>query len=60
MYVNSDDYVDINLCVFLKNRVTQYKEIDVIFWCTIVELDSRSIKRKIGWKSDSCERLYIG
>lgn len=60
MYVDGDDWIDVNTCEELVGYIEKYADIDVIFWNCIQELDCHSIKGKWEWTCNEKERLYIG
>jgi glycosyltransferase involved in cell wall biosynthesis len=58
MYLDGDDWLDTNTCEVLAQYITKYGEIDVIFWNNVIELNTKTIKRKSGWKSETNKHLY--
>jgi glycosyltransferase involved in cell wall biosynthesis len=57
MYVDADDWLDIDLCETLARCVTKYEEVDVVFWNNIPTVHNWL---KLKWKSDIDEHLYTG
>lgn len=58
MYIDSDDWVDTDMCEKLVKCIEENPNIDILFWEHVLELGNRSIKGKIGWDCHSSKRIY--
>lgn len=58
MYVDGDDWIDINACKILTEKIHQYPNLDVIFWKFLQDLNGKPIKGKLEWKCSKQEQLY--
>lgn len=58
MYLDGDDWIDTNTCEKLINYISDYPDIDIIFWKYIQELDNTSIKGKMEWPCKEKLHLY--
>lgn len=58
MYVDSDDWIDINTCEKLMELLDRYDEVDIVFWKCIQELYGKQIKGKWEWSCEEKEHLY--
>lgn len=59
MYLDGDDWIDINTCQKLVDYLQKYEDIDIIFWKYVQELNGLSIKGKCEWICKDKEHLYI-
>lgn len=60
MYLDGDDWMDLDTCEKAITYAEHYKDIDVVFWKYIQELGTQSIKGKCEWPCTDGEHLYIG
>lgn len=60
MYLDGDDWIELDTCERVMKYVQQYKDIDVVFWKCIQELGEKSIKGKWEWPCAESEHLYVG
>lgn len=58
MYVDSDDWIDINLCRILAEKIKEFHNLDIIFWKFLQDLNGKPIKGKLEWKCKNNEQLY--
>ncbi|GHT07349.1 hypothetical protein FACS189432_02410 [Bacteroidia bacterium] len=58
MYLDGDDWIDINTFEELVSYISKYEDIDVVFWKYIQELDNKSIKGKLEWPCEEDLHLY--
>ena len=58
MYVDSDDWIDLDSCEKLVAAINRHPDVNLIFFNMIVELDSKSIKGKRKLQSDKPEVQY--
>ena len=58
MYLDGDDWIDLDTCESVINHVEKYKDIDVVFWKCIQELGDKSIKGKWEWPCTEQEHVY--
>lgn len=58
MYVDGDDWIDINTCKILTEKIQQYQNLDIIFWKFLQDLNGKPIKGKLEWKCPKVEQLY--
>lgn len=60
MYLDSDDWIDLNTCEKLMDIVCNDNSIDVIFWKCIQEIGNKSITGRLEWPCKDMQHLYIG
>ena len=60
MYLDGDDWIDLDTCEKLMERVSDDSEIDVVFWKHIQEFNGKQIVGKLEWSCHDKEHLYIG
>ncbi len=58
MYVDSDDWIDLDSCEKLVAAINRHPDVDLIFFNMIEELESKSIKGKWKLQSDKPEIQY--
>ena len=58
MYVDSDDWIDLNTCEKLVAAINRHPDENLIFFNMIVELETKSIKGKRKLQSDKSEIQY--
>lgn len=58
MYLDGDDWIDANTCEILMNYISNYPDIDIIFWKYIQELGNISIRGKMEWPCKDKIHLY--
>lgn len=60
MYLDGDDWIDLNTCEDLLEKINDHPDIDVVFWNCIQELGDKSIKGKWEWKCEEAQMIYTG
>ena len=60
MYIDGDDWIDVDTCEKLACYIEKYPNIDIIFWKCVQELGNHSIKGKWEWACEEEEHLYVG
>ena len=60
MYIDGDDWIDLDTCESIFKVLNKYKDIDVVFWKCIQELGDKSIKGKWEWPCQDDEHVYSG
>lgn len=60
MYLDGDDWIDLDTCEKAIAYVERYEDIYVVFWKYIQELGTQSIKGKCEWPCADDEHLYVG
>lgn len=60
MYLDGDDWIDLNTCEDILKRINDQPDIDVVFWNYIQELGDKSIKGKCEWKCEEAQMIYTG
>lgn len=60
MYIDGDDWIDLDTCESIFKVLNKYEDIDVVFWKCIQELGDKSIKGKWEWPCQDDEHLYSG
>lgn len=60
MYIDGDDWIDLETCEKLVKFIQKYDRLDVIFWKFLQDRNGNSVKSKMEWKCKDQERLYIG
>ena len=60
MYLDGDDWIDLNTCEDLLEKINNHPDIDVVFWNCIQELGEKSIRGKFEWKCGEKEKIYTG
>lgn len=58
MYLDGDDWIDLDTCESVLKFVDKYDDVDVVFWKCIHELGFKSIKGKWEWPNTEPEYLY--
>lgn len=58
MYLDGDDWIDIDTCEKLIKRVQQEPNIDIVFWKHIQEFDGKQIFGKLEWGCPEKEHIY--
>lgn len=58
MYLDGDDWIDTNTCEKLQTYIHDHKDVDIVFWKCIQELQNISIKGKWDWGCDEQCKLY--
>lgn len=58
MYLDGDDWIDVDTCEAVLEYVNKYQDIDIVFWKCIQELGDKSIKGKWEWPCEEQEHLY--
>lgn len=58
MYLDGDDWIDLDTCEQLQQYLQKYNDIDIAFWKCIQELENLSIKGKWEWRCKDKEHLY--
>lgn len=58
MYIDGDDWIDVNTCEILTMYIEQHGNVDIIFWKCIQELGDISIKGKWEWPCKEPYHLY--
>ena len=59
MYLDGDDWIDINTCEKLMFYLSRHTDVDIVFWKCIQELGDISIKGKWEWICSEQEHIYI-
>lgn len=60
MYLDGDDWIDLDTCEKAIAYTEHYKNVDVVFWKCVQELDTLSIKGKWEWPCTDERHLYVG
>lgn len=60
MYLDGDDWIDLDTCEKLMERVRDDSEIDVVFWKHIQEFEGKQIFGKLEWGCKEKEQVYEG
>lgn len=60
MYIDGDDWIDLDTCESIFKVLNKYEDIDVVFWKCIQELGDKSIKGKWEWPCQDDEHVYSG
>lgn len=60
MYLDGDDWINTDTCEKLMMYTAKYPDIDIVFWKSIQELGTNSIKGKWNWICSDLEHLYTG
>ena len=60
MYIDGDDWIDLDTCESIFKVLNKYEDIDVVFWKCIQELGDKSIKGKWEWPCLDDEHVYSG
>ncbi len=60
MYLDGDDWIDLDCCEKLVEQTNKHPDVDVIFWKFIQELGNKSIKGKLEWPCPEPTHLYEG
>lgn len=60
MYIDGDDWIDLNTCESIFKVLNKYKDIDVVFWKFLQDRNGKSEKSMMEWKCNDKERLYVG
>lgn len=58
MYLDGDDWIDLDTCENLVKAIYQNSNIDVFFWNSVQMLDGKIVEGKIGWIVDCDQRIY--
>jgi glycosyltransferase involved in cell wall biosynthesis len=58
MYVDSDDWIDLDSCEKLVAAINNHPDVDMVFFNMIEELDSKTIKGKWNFHSNDSEIQY--
>lgn len=60
MYLDGDDWIDVNTCEELVKVINQHPDMDVIFWKFLQEFNGKSVKSKMNWVCQADEQIYVG
>ena len=60
MYLDGDDWIDLDTCESIFKVLNKYKDVDVVFWKVVQDLNGVSIKGKWEWPCPDKEHIYIG
>ena len=60
MYLDGDDWIDLDTCKELVNTIEKYNNVDMIFWKVIQDFNGKSIKGKWEWPCPEKYHLYNG
>ena len=60
MYLDGDDWIDVNTCEELAKVIEQHHDVDVIFWKFLQEFNGKSVKSKMNWTCQADEQIYEG
>jgi len=60
MYIDGDDWIDLNTCEEAIKHIEFYHDVDIVFWKCIQELRNQSIKGKWEWPCTDDEHIYVG
>ena len=60
MYLDGDDWIDVNTCEELAKVIAKYPDVNVVFGKFLQEFNGRSEKSKVNWAWQENERLYEG
>lgn len=59
MYLDGDDWLDLETCEMLMKTLSKYDNIDIVFWKCVQELGEKSIIGKWEWSCTDKEHLYV-
>ena len=60
MYLDGDDWIDVNTCEELVKVIKKYPDVNVVFWKFLQEFNGKSVKSKMNWNCLEDEQLYEG
>ena len=60
MYLDGDDWIDVNTCEELVKAIKKYPDVNVVFWKFLQEFNGKSVKSKMNWNCLEDEQLYEG
>lgn len=60
MYIDGDDWMDLNTCESVANYFSLYPDVDLYFWKVVQNLGDREIVGKWGWPCPDEIHLYKG
>ena len=60
MYVDGDDWIELDTCESIFKVLNKYKDIDVVFWKFLQDRNGKTEKSLMEWKCNDKERLYVG
>lgn len=60
MYVDGDDWLDVDCCQTMLDAVADKTDVDIVFWKCVQELGDKTIKGKWEWPCQEKEHLYTG
>src|SRR5574344_69112 len=60
MYVDGDDWIDLETCEKLVEQINKNADLDLIFWHSVQEFNAQSISGKNSWDVDDYTQLYQG
>lgn len=60
MYIDGDDWIDLDTCESIFKVLNKYENVDVVFWKFLQDRNGKSEKSLMEWKCNDKERLYVG
>lgn len=58
MYIDGDDWIDVETCEKLVKSINNYPDVDVVFWKYLQDLNGKPIIGKIEWQCNTKLRVY--
>ena len=59
MYIDGDDWIDLDTCESIFKVLNKYDNVDVVFWKVVQDLNGVTIKGKWEWPCPDKEHIYI-
>lgn len=57
-YVDGDDWISTTFCEKMQNQVCVHKDVDLIFFCALQELEGKTVEGKWNWSQYINEKIY--